>query len=71
MYGKTTTALGAAVLALTCTGYAHMILANPIPYGSPDNSPLDPSGYNYPCKNVYFTVTQENMWEVGSTQTLI
>ncbi|KKY32071.1 putative glycoside hydrolase [Diaporthe ampelina] len=38
----------AAVLALSGATSAHMIMANPKPYGSPDNSPLTAS--NYPCK---------------------
>lgn len=38
----------AAVLALSGAASTHMIMANPKPYGSPDNSPLTAS--NYPCK---------------------
>ncbi|KAH7385751.1 hypothetical protein BKA66DRAFT_583454 [Pyrenochaeta sp. MPI-SDFR-AT-0127] len=49
---------------------AHMIMANPVPYGSPNNSPLDPSGSDFPCKSVPYTINQMNNWAVGSTQSL-
>lgn len=42
----TTTVASALALSGMCS--AHMILANPKPYGDPDNSPLTSS--NYPCQ---------------------
>jgi hypothetical protein len=49
---------------------AHMIMANPVPYGNPNNSPLDASGSDFPCKAVPYTVKTMNNWPVGSEQTL-
>ncbi|CAO2650620.1 Nn.00g019120.m01.CDS01 [Neocucurbitaria sp. VM-36] len=49
---------------------AHMIMADPKPFGSPNNSPLDPSGSDFPCKAVPYTVNTMNDWPVGSTQSL-
>lgn len=40
----------ASAIAFFATTDAHMILAQPPPYGSPNSSPLDPSGSNFPCK---------------------
>jgi hypothetical protein len=50
--------------------HAHMIMANPVPYGNPNNSPLDASGSDFPCKAVPYTVKTMNEWKIGSTQTL-
>jgi hypothetical protein len=47
-----------------------MILANPVPYGAPNNSPLDVSGSDFPCKAVPYTVNTMNNWEVGSQQSI-
>jgi hypothetical protein len=47
-----------------------MILANPVPYGAPNNSPLDVSGSDFPCKAVPYTVATMNNWEVGSQQSI-
>jgi hypothetical protein len=35
---------------LAATVHGHISLAEPVPYGKPDTSPLDASGANYPCK---------------------
>ncbi|KAF2266987.1 hypothetical protein CC78DRAFT_566419 [Lojkania enalia] len=70
MNGKNAATLGAAFLTMASSASAHIIMANPVPYGQPNNSPLAPDGSDFPCKNVPFTVNQENEWEVGSEQTL-
>ncbi|KAL2826008.1 hypothetical protein BDW59DRAFT_145764 [Aspergillus cavernicola] len=51
---------------------AHAIMIDPVPYNfqSWDNSPLDASGSNFPCKSTDYTVTQENHMAVGETQKL-
>ena len=59
---------GLAFFASTAQG--HMVMATPPPYGSPDNSPLNADGSNFPCKatsNSGGTVT--NM-AVGASQKL-
>ncbi|KAF2131562.1 lytic polysaccharide monooxygenase [Dothidotthia symphoricarpi CBS 119687] len=70
----TSTALFAAMLAMAPLSVnAHMIMANPVPYGSPNNSPLDPSGSDFPCKvgaGGSYEVKKMNDWAVGSKQTL-
>ena len=56
--------LSASALAFA-TVNAHMILLTPPPYGTPDSSPLDKTGANFPCKatsNAGATVTD---WKVG------
>ncbi|KAL6703254.1 hypothetical protein ACN47E_010042 [Coniothyrium glycines] len=61
----------AAMLAMAPLGAnAHMLMASPVPFGAPNNSPLDPSGSDFPCKAVPYTVTKMNQWPVGSTQEL-
>ena len=64
-----------AIALLSATSSAHMILGNPPPYGSPDNSPLEADGSNFPCKatsNAGATVTQmtigapQPLWFIGS-----
>ncbi|KAJ5381388.1 uncharacterized protein N7496_003816 [Penicillium cataractarum] len=61
-------ALGASV------ANAHMKMVQPVPYGkdSLNNSPLDGEGGDFPCKlrGDTYTVSTENMMEVGVTQTL-
>ncbi|CAF9915217.1 hypothetical protein IMSHALPRED_002376 [Imshaugia aleurites] len=59
-----------ALALLASTAHGHMIMATPPPYGSPDNSPLNADGSNFPCKatsNSGGTVT--NM-AIGATQKL-
>ncbi|KAG9186784.1 hypothetical protein G6011_09892 [Alternaria panax] len=61
----------AAMLAMApLSANAHMILKSPVPYGNPNNSPLDISGSDFPCKAVPYTVNTMNEWPVGSEQTL-
>jgi len=62
--------LAALAVAFFSSANAHMILLTPPPYGSPNSSPLDPSGSNFPCKatsNSGGTIT--NM-AIGSKQQL-
>ncbi|KAE8850555.1 hypothetical protein PTNB73_00437 [Pyrenophora teres f. teres] len=69
MFSKST--LFAAMLAMApLSANAHMIIASPVPYGHPNNSPLNPSGADYPCKAGPYTVVTMNNWKVGSTQKL-
>jgi hypothetical protein len=59
----------AFVYALACTCTAHMILENPKPYGidTLNNSPLDDSGLDFPCKQRegVYDLIQTNNWKVG------
>jgi hypothetical protein len=53
------------------TAHAHAIMANPVPFGHPNNAPLAADGSNFPCKGVpYDTTTLVNAWPVGSVQEL-
>ena len=47
---------------------AHMVLAQPPPYGSPNNSPLDPSGSDFPCKSTSNTGGPVTEMQAGSKQ---
>jgi hypothetical protein len=68
---KSTIFGAAAMLAMApLSANAHMIITSPVPYGNPNNSPLDASGSDFPCKAVPYTVNTMNDWKVGSTQTL-
>jgi len=61
----------AAMLAMSPrSANAHMILAEPVPFGNPNNSPLATSGSDFPCKSVPYTIKTMNAWPVGSTQKL-
>ncbi|KAK7193570.1 hypothetical protein DPSP01_000124 [Paraphaeosphaeria sporulosa] len=64
--------LAVAILAMAPAVQSHMIMASPKPFGSPDNSPLDPSGSNYPCKMTSATAGAGPMndFAVGSKQQL-
>ena len=56
----------AAVGLLATSVYGHISLAEPVPYGKPDTSPLDASGANYPCKTDNgFSYTKVNNLAVG------
>merc|ERR1712000_769236 len=39
-----------AFLGMASAATAHMLMSNPVPYGNPNNSPLDASGADFPCK---------------------
>lgn len=67
-------ALLASIGAIISNSTAHMILQNPVPYGLPtlDNSPLDDSGLDFPCKlraGVY-DLTLMNYWAAGEKKTI-
>lgn len=48
---------------------AHMIMAQPVPFGAPDSKPLAPDGSDFPCKiGTPFGVNTMNNWSVGSMQ---
>jgi hypothetical protein len=64
-----------AITALATAASAHMKMTNPVPYGgaSLDNSPLDASGSDFPCKQrpgVYDLQGASNVYAQGSTQQL-
>lgn len=67
--------LACATLASTLAStLAHVMMENPVPYGRPtlNNSPLDGTGSDFPCKlrpGVY-DVTQMNYWTAGEAQTI-
>lgn len=61
------------LVAMSRTVSAHMIMAQPVPFGSPNNSPLSPDGSDYPCKiggSGSYDVKTMNQWKVGEKQTL-
>jgi len=69
------TSILAAVLGLGSVGSAHMMMANPVPYGKStlNNSPLDASGSDFPCKQrtgVYDAEGASNTMALGSSQPL-
>lgn len=61
--------LGAIFLAMASSAQAHIVMAEPVPYGQPNNSPLSPDGSDFPCKSVPYT-GKMNDWPIGSQQTL-
>ncbi|KAK3196069.1 hypothetical protein K4F52_000937 [Lecanicillium sp. MT-2017a] len=70
MFAKAITLSGLATLAC-----AHIKITNPVPYGknSLNNSPLDASGSDFPCKQrpgVYDADGASNVYAQGSTQQL-
>lgn len=64
----------AAFVAFLSIASAHMKLDSPVPYGkgSLNNSPLDPSGSDFPCKirDGVYEVSEMNFIEVGVPQDL-
>ena len=64
-----------AMLASASVGSMHMIMKTPVPFGkdSLNNSPLDASGSDYPCKQrpgVYDKGSADNKMAIGQPQTL-
>ncbi|KAK5096301.1 hypothetical protein LTR70_003060 [Exophiala xenobiotica] len=60
-------------LAMAAAASAHMVMKTPIPAGEPNNSPLDGSGSDYPCKGLTTTALQggdENVMAIGAPQSL-
>ncbi|KAF2706740.1 lytic polysaccharide monooxygenase, partial [Pleomassaria siparia CBS 279.74] len=60
------------ILALAPAVSAHMVMANPVPFGNPNSSPLDEKGSDFPCKMVPGGSTEGtvNEFAVGSSQQL-
>lgn len=61
----------ASVLALAASASAHMVMEFPKPYGNPNNSPLENSGADFPCKATgpeSYVITEMNVWNAGETQ---
>ncbi|KAH8649689.1 hypothetical protein BGZ60DRAFT_389473 [Tricladium varicosporioides] len=63
------------LLGLVAVGSSHMIMNTPVPYGKStlNNSPLDASGSDFPCKQrtgVYAAEGASNSMALGSTQPL-
>merc|ERR1711937_1130004 len=60
-----------AFLGMASAATAHMLMSNPVPYGNPNNSPLDASGADFPCKGaVPDGSVGQNVYKAGSTQAL-
>jgi hypothetical protein len=62
------------IVAFVSSGIAHMILARPKPFGTLtlNNSPLDETGADFPCKqrNGVYDVTEMNFWKAGERQSV-
>jgi hypothetical protein len=58
------------IATLASYASAHMLMANPKPYGSPDNAPLDANGADFPCKGQVNDGSSSNTYKAGSTQQL-
>lgn len=56
--------------SLASLASAHMIMANPKPYGNPSNAPLMENGSDFPCKGVVNDGSASNTYKQGSTQEL-
>ncbi|KAF2650476.1 lytic polysaccharide monooxygenase, partial [Lophiostoma macrostomum CBS 122681] len=60
------------ILALAASASAHMTMQYPVPFGTPDKSPLDAQGSNFPCQatssSFYSAVTTMNDWNAGDTK---
>lgn len=63
--------LSFSVLALfASTANGHMIMATPPPYGTPDNSPLNADGSNFPCKAASNSDGPVTNMAIGASQKL-
>ena len=67
---STKSVLTAAALAFFASVNSHMILLTPPPYGSPNSSPLDASGSDFPCKGTSSAGGTVTNMAVGSKQQL-
>ncbi|KAM0237011.1 hypothetical protein ACHAP5_009160 [Fusarium lateritium] len=57
--------------SLASLASAHMIMANPKPYGNPSNAPLEANGSNFPCKGaVNDGAFDTNVFKQGSSPEL-
>ncbi|KAL6849412.1 hypothetical protein ACO1O0_008952 [Amphichorda felina] len=59
-----------AVLGLASAASAHIVMTNPVPFGNPNNSPLEGNGSDFPCKNLSPDGSTANSYKAGSTQQL-
>lgn len=70
------TTILATALAFASATNAHMKMGSPAPYtanGELNNSPLDPSGSDFPCKmkaGEYTAPATKNVMAIGAPQTL-
>jgi len=60
------TILMASAIAFNTVANGHMILAHPVPYGSPDSSPLAGDGSNFPCKSTSNAGATVNDMAIGA-----
>ncbi|KAF2637988.1 hypothetical protein P280DRAFT_406031 [Massarina eburnea CBS 473.64] len=60
--------LAALAAALMSPAYAHLIMASPKPFNNPNNSPLLPSGLDYPCRGPPVGSPTSTELKVGSNQ---
>ncbi|KAG8669662.1 hypothetical protein FPOAC2_09002 [Fusarium poae] len=58
------------IATLASYASAHMLMANPKPYGGPNNSPLKDDGSDFPCKGAVNDGASTNSYKAGSTQQL-
>ncbi|PSN58725.1 hypothetical protein BS50DRAFT_580523 [Corynespora cassiicola Philippines] len=65
-------ALAASALSFLAIASAHIMLENPVPFGKAtlNNSPLEGSGSDFPCKqrDGVYALTQWNEWRAGDVQ---
>ena len=65
-------ALSASAIALMASAAsAHMVMVTPPPYGTPDNSPIDANGDNFPCKATSNSGGTVTSMAIGSQQQLV
>lgn len=62
-------AKSAALIGMASMASAHIIMTNPVPYGSPNSSPLAADGSDFPCKGAS-PGGEGNKFEAGSKQQL-
>ncbi len=62
--------LSASALAFLASTNAHMIMLTPPPYGTPNSSPLDAQGADFPCKSATSSGGTVTDMAIGQKQTL-
>ncbi|KAH7114216.1 hypothetical protein B0J11DRAFT_510953 [Dendryphion nanum] len=66
-------AILADVALFLSSAFAHMLMANPVPFNNPANGPLKPDGSDYPCQitpDKPFYIKAMNIWTVGTQEAL-
>ena len=58
------------IAMVVTTVNAHMVMATPVPYGSPNNSPLAADGSDFPCKTTSNAGATVNQIAIGASQLL-